>query len=186
MIIVILSVQKNESLLDGIEIKLPRLLQEFLALAGVHDQPRHVKRPGHPRKQKPNLAISLLIVRARHVFRRASDVLDQKVEKCIAYFGGTPADFRGQRCDRTPIRGVVAMLKAQVRVDESLQLTAFRSVLDRGVRVMFQLLQTLLESRNEQLFLAAEVPVKPAVREAKVAHKTSDGRAFRSSASESP
>jgi len=85
-----------------------------------------------------------------------------------------------------PVRGVVAMLKAQITVDESLQLTAFRSVLDRRVRVMCQLLQTLLESRNEQLLLAAEVPVKPAVRKAKVAHKSSDGRPFRPSASESP
>src|SRR5713226_7925836 len=178
--------KKNESLLDGIKIKLPGVLQEFLALAGVHDQPRYVKRPGHPRKQKADLAISLLIVRTRHVFRRASGVLDEKVEKCTVYFGGTPADFRGQCRDRTSVRGVVAMLKAQVIVDESLQLTAFRSVLDRRVRVMFQLLQTLLESRNEQLLLAAEVPVKPAVRKAKVAHKSSDARPFRPSASESP
>jgi hypothetical protein len=51
---------------------------------------------------------------------------------------------------------------------------------------MCQLLQTLLESRNEQLLLAAEVPVKPAVRKAKVAHESSDGRPFRPSASESP
>src|SRR5260370_5442583 len=78
------------------------------------------------------------------------------------------------------------MLKAQVRADESLQLTAFRSVLDRRVRVMCQLLQTLLESRNEQLLLAAEVPVKPAVRKAKVAHKSSDGLPFRPSPSKSP
>src|SRR5258708_40093205 len=178
--------KKNESLLDGMEGKRPRVLQEFLALAGVRNQPRHVKRPGHPRKQKADLAISLLIVRARHVFRRAFRVLDEKVEKCTAYFGGTPADFRGQCRDRTPVRRVVAMLKAQVRVDESLQLTAFRSVLDRRVRVMCQLLQTLLESRNEQLLLAAEAPVKPAVRKAKVAHESSDGRPFRPSASESP
>src|SRR5260370_3561275 len=50
---VILSVQKNESLLDGIEIKLPGVLPEFLALAGVRNQPRPVQRPGHPPTQQP-------------------------------------------------------------------------------------------------------------------------------------
>src|SRR6266849_5091639 len=156
MTIVILSVQKNESLLDGIEVKLPGVLQEFLALAGVHDQPRHVKRPGHPRKQKPDLAISLLIVRALHVFRRASGVLDEKVEKCTSYFGGTPADFRGQRRDRTPVRGVVAMLKAQVRGRGSPQLPPFPRLPDRRGPVTRPAPQTLVRSRNEQLLLAAE------------------------------
>src|SRR5258705_13871550 len=99
-------------MLDGVELILPGVLQEFLALAGVRNQPRNVKRPGHPRKQKPDLAISLLIVRTRHVFRRAFRVLDEKVEKCTVYFGGTPGDFRGQCRDWTSVRGVVAMLKA--------------------------------------------------------------------------
>src|SRR5260370_29696649 len=40
--------KKNESLFDGVEVKLPGVLEEFLALAGVRNQPRHVKRPGHP------------------------------------------------------------------------------------------------------------------------------------------
>src|SRR5258708_20513860 len=104
--------KKNESLLDGIEVKLPGVLQEFLALAGVRNQPRHVKRPGHPRKQKADLAISLLIVRTRHVFRRASRVLDEKVEKCTVYFRSTPAHFPAQCRDRTSVRGVVAILIA--------------------------------------------------------------------------
>src|SRR5215470_7789431 len=136
MTIVISSVQKNGLLFGCLEVKLPSVFQEFLALPGVHDQPRNVKRTGHPRKQKPDLAISLLIVRARHVFRLASDVLDQKVEKRTAYLGGTPSNFRGQSRDRTAPRGVVTMLKAQITVDEGLQLTAFRSMLDSTVRVM--------------------------------------------------
>jgi len=44
------------------------------------------------------------------------------------------------------------------------------------------LLQPLLEKRSEQILFAAEVPVKPAVRKAKVAHKSSDARPSRPSA----
>src|SRR5215813_11323071 len=184
MMIVIQSVQKKELFFDCLEVKLPSLLQEFLALPGVHDHPRDVKRAGHPRKQKPDLAISLFIVRARYVFRFASDVLDQKVEKHTAYLGGTPGNFRGQGRDRTALCGVVTMLKAQVAVDEGLQLTAFRSILDSTVRVMCQLLQPLLESRDEQLLLAEEVPVKPAVGQMEIPHQIADPSSFAATAAE--
>src|SRR5215467_3361668 len=176
--------KKNGLLFDCLQVKLPSVLQEFLALPSVHDQPRDVKRASHPRKQKPDLAISLLIVRARHVFRLASDVLDQKVEKHTAYLGGTSGNFRGQGRDRTAPRGVVTMLKAQVAVDEGLQLTAFRSILDSTVRVMCQLLQPLLESRDEQLLLAEEVPVKPAVGQMEIPHQIADPSSFAATAAE--
>jgi len=48
------------------------------------------------------------------------------------------------------------------------KLTAFRSVLDRRVGVVCQLLQTCSKAAANRILFAAEVPVKPAVRKAKV------------------
>jgi len=70
--------------------------------------------PGHPRKQKPNLAISLLIVRTRHVSRRAFRVLMKRSRNVPRTSPGRRPISVVSAATGHPSAGVIAMLKAQV------------------------------------------------------------------------
>jgi hypothetical protein len=66
------------------------------------------------------------------------------------------------------------VINVEVRIDQSLELTAQSRSFNRLRKTIPKLLQTLLKGLREQILFALEMAIEPAVREAQVAHQLAD------------
>ena len=167
----------NKSAADGVEIKGPGILQNTSS-ARRGNRACHVERACHARKQHHRLPLPFPVRQARNVPRHARDVRSDGVLKCPARGAWTARHFSHEGSDRTPIRDIVAVFRAEIRTDERLELASAWRRLGGPNQPLRHLLETNLERLREEIFLAAEVPVKPAMRQPEVSHQIRDRRAL--------
>jgi hypothetical protein len=115
---------------------------------------------------------------ARNVPRHARDVRSNGVLECPARGAWTARHFSHEGSYRTPIRNIVAVFWAEIRIDERLELASTWRRLGGPNQPLRHLLETNRERLREEILLAAEVPVEPAMRQPEVSHQIRDRRAL--------
>src|SRR5712691_2919387 len=169
-----LLVSKKSVAAKRLEKHLPRGSENRAPQPLVRHRAGHRQAAGHAGHQRDHVSAPLRVGGSRNIKNKGGNTLKERAIHDHAHGARLTRHFRNEGRDRTTAGRIGAVLLAQVQVDHRAHLLPGRGALDGLPHPGPRLLECLPERLGEEIVLALEVAIEPAMRQLQRFHERGD------------